>query len=169
RQLLAGTIQALRSARQAIRQLPGLDVLDERLAGRPGVHGYDPLRLAVDVRGLNASGYELAVLLREIDDINLELYGQNVIVAVFGMGERSMPEAARLVHALREAASRVGIDPHGEHASFAAPPPWGELAMTPREAYLGAQEVVPADRAVGRIAAESLATYPPGIPNVLPG
>src|SRR5262249_51531787 len=103
------------------------------------------------------------------DDINLELYGQNVIVAVFGMGERSMPEAARLVHALRDAARRVGTDPHGEKASFAAPPPWGELAMTPREAYLGAQEVVPADEAVGRIAAESLATYPPGIPNVLPG
>ena len=41
--------------------------------------------------------------------------------------------------------------------------------MTPREAYLGAQEVVPARDAAGRIAAESLATYPPGIPNVLPG
>jgi arginine decarboxylase len=42
--------------------------------------------------------------------------------------------------------------------------------MTPREAYLGAQEVVPGvAQAVGRIAAESLATYPPGIPNVLPG
>jgi arginine/lysine/ornithine decarboxylase len=41
--------------------------------------------------------------------------------------------------------------------------------MTPREAYLGTQEVVPAEQAIGRIAAESLATYPPGIPNVLPG
>ena len=41
--------------------------------------------------------------------------------------------------------------------------------LTPREAYLGAQEVVPAESACGRIAAESLATYPPGIPNVLPG
>ena len=41
--------------------------------------------------------------------------------------------------------------------------------MTPREAYLGPQEVVPAAAASGRIAAESLATYPPGIPNVLPG
>jgi arginine/lysine/ornithine decarboxylase len=29
--------------------------------------------------------------------------------------------------------------------------------------------VVPLDRAVGRVAAESLAAYPPGIPNVLPG
>ena len=53
--------------------------------------------------------------------------------------------------------------------AFAAPPPWGELAMTPREAFLGPQEVVPAGDAVGRVAAESLAAYPPGIPNVLPG
>jgi len=41
--------------------------------------------------------------------------------------------------------------------------------MTPREAFLGTQEVIPAAQAVGRVAAESLATYPPGIPNVLPG
>jgi lysine decarboxylase len=169
RELLDHTMEALAQARQAIREIDGLDVLDERMIGRAGVHGYDPLRLAVDVRGLAASGYEIAPLLREIGDINLELYGQNVLVAVFGMGERRLPEARRLVIALREAARRVGLRPGGERASFAAPPPWGELAMTPREAYLGAQEIVQAPDAVGRIAAESLATYPPGIPNVLPG
>ena len=108
-------------------------------------------------------------MLREIGDINLELYGENVLVAVFGMGERGLPEVSRLVAALRTAAERVGVDPGGTTASFAAPPPWGELVMTPREAYLGAQEVVPASEAAGRVAAESLATYPPGIPNVLPG
>jgi arginine decarboxylase len=168
-ELLEHTIEAMAQARAQIKAIDGLDVLDERLVGRSGVFGYDPLRLAVDVRGIAASGYEMAGLLREIGDINLELYGQNVIVAVFGLGERRLPEAKRLVDALREAAARVGLDPGGESASFAAAPPWGELAMTPREAYLGAQEVVPAVQAVGRIAAESLATYPPGIPNVLPG
>jgi lysine decarboxylase len=169
RELLEHTMAALADARAQIRAIEGLEVLDERLAGRAGVFAYDPLRLAVDVRGVAASGYELAPLLREIDDVNLELYGQNVLVAVFGMGERSLPEASRLVAALREAVARVGLDPGGERVRFAPSPPWGELAMTPREAYLGAQEVVPADAAVGRIAAESLATYPPGIPNVLPG
>lgn len=169
RELLEHTMGALAEARDEIRAIEGLDVLDERLAGRPGVHAYDPLRLAVDVRGVAANGYELAALLREIDDINLELYGQNVLVAVFGMGERGLEEASRLVEALRTAVARVGLEPAGASASFAAAPPWGELAMTPREAYLGSQEVVPAAEAVGRIAAESLATYPPGIPNVLPG
>jgi lysine decarboxylase len=169
RELLERTMATLAVVREQIRSIEGLDVLDDRLAGRPGVFAYDPLRLAVDVRGVAASGYELAPLLREIDDINLELYGQNVLVAVFGMGERGLGEAPRLVAALREAVRRVGLEPEGSSASFAAAPPWGELAMTPREAYLGAQEVVPAAAAVGRIAAESLATYPPGIPNVLPG
>ncbi len=169
RELLGAIIAALAQAREQIRAIDGLDVLDDRLVGRAGVSAYDPLRLAVDVRGVAASGYELAPLLREIDDINLELYGQNVLVAVFGMGERSTPELARFVAALREAVQRVGLDPGGAQASFAAPPPWGELAMTPRQAYFGPQEVVPAAHAAGRIAAESLATYPPGIPNVLPG
>jgi len=41
--------------------------------------------------------------------------------------------------------------------------------MTPREAFLGLQDVVELGAAEGRVAAESLAAYPPGIPNVLPG
>ena len=169
RDLLEHTMQTVAGAREQIARIEGLAVLDERMAGRPGVFAYDPLRLAVDVRGIAASGYELASLLREIDDINLELYAQNVLVAVFGMGERGLGEAGRLVDALAEAVARVGPEPEGERESFAEAPPWGEVAMTPREAYLGTQEVVPAAQAVGRIAAESLATYPPGIPNVLPG
>jgi arginine decarboxylase len=169
RALLERTIAVLSRTRMEISAIDGLDVLDERLAGRPGVFAYDPLRLAVDVRGVAASGYELAPLLRQIGDINMELYGQNVIVAVFGMGERGLPEARRLVRSLQTAVADVGLDPAGGSATFAAPPPWGELVLTPREAYLGPQEVVRAPDAAGRVAAESLATYPPGIPNVLPG
>ena len=85
------------------------------------------------------------------------------------MGEPATPLADRFVAALREIAGVVGTVADGSQVRFAAAPPWGELAMTPREAFLGPQEVVLAADAVGRIAAESLATYPPGIPNVLPG
>ena len=41
--------------------------------------------------------------------------------------------------------------------------------MAPRDAFFAEQEVVPLADGAGRIAAESLAAYPPGIPNVLPG
>jgi arginine decarboxylase len=169
RELLTGTLGRLARTREEVRAIEGLEVLDDRLAGRPGVFAYDPLRLVVDVRGVGASGYELEPLLREIDDINLELYAQTMIVAVVGMGERDLDEVSRLVRALRVAIERVGLKREATLGSFAAPPAWGELVMTPRDAYLAAQEVVPAALAVGRISAETLAIYPPGIPNVLPG
>jgi arginine decarboxylase len=168
-ELLAETLEALRQTREAIRGIAGLDVLDERLCRRPGVYGWDPLRLAIDVRGSGLTGYDLDPALRRIDDIHLELFGENVIVALFGMGERASPRGERLVAALRRALDELGDEPDREQEPFAPPPPWGELVMPPRDAFLGPQEVVSADDAVGRVAAESLAAYPPGVPNVLPG
>lgn len=168
-ELLEETMAALSAARRAIRALPGLDVLDESIAGRPGVHGYDPLRLAIDIRGTGATGYEVAALMLAEDDIVWELYGENVVVAVFGMGEHVGPEVDRLMAALRHALDRLDATDDREHEPFAPPPPWGDLAMAPREAFLGPQEAVPFADAAGRIAAESLAAYPPGVPNVLPG
>jgi lysine decarboxylase len=170
RELLDETLRALARTREALRQIPGLDVLDERLAGAPGVFDYDPLRLAIDVRGTHASGYELSRLLREEHDVIMELAGENVMVAVFGMGEDAGAASERLLAGLRQTVETVSAKSQPvEAAQFAPPPPWGELVMTPREAFLGPQEVVPAREAVGRVAAESLAAYPPGIPNVLPG
>ena len=169
-ELLSETLSGLRATRRAVRSIPDLDILDERLAGAPGVYDYDPLRLAIDVRGIASSGYEIARLLREHHDVQLELAGENVIVAVFGMGEDVAAAGARLVSALSDVVEELhSAHPDDARAPFAPPPPWGELVLTPREAFLGPQEVVPAREAVGRVAAESLATYPPGIPNVLPG
>jgi arginine decarboxylase len=169
RELLAETIATLASTREAVRGINGLDVLDERLAGRAGVAGWDPLRLSIDVRGTGASGYRLATLARELDDISFELASENVVVTVFGMGAPAEPLAERLLAALRHAVEEIGTSAPEEHPEFAPPPPWGPLALTPREAYLGPQEVVPFSEAEGRVAAESLAAYPPGVPNVLPG
>ena len=169
RELLDETIPAMAELRAAVREIPGLAVLDESIVGSPGVFAYDPLRLAIDVRGTGASGYALSAALRERSQVFCELAGENVIVAVFGMAEQARPQGERLVAALADAVAQVGASGDREREEFAAPPPWGELAISPREAFLGPQEAVPVAEAAGRIAAESLAAYPPGIPNVLPG
>jgi lysine decarboxylase len=44
-----------------------------------------------------------------------------------------------------------------------------EQALRPREAFFAARETVGAAAAVGRIAAETIAPYPPGIPAIAPG
>jgi len=93
-----------------------------------------------------------------------------VMVAVYGMGEDATAASERLLAGLRGVIESRSEDERDASAvQFTAPPPWGELVMTPREAFLGPQEVVASRDAVGRVAAESLAAYPPGIPNVLPG
>ena len=168
-ELLAETVGSLAELRQRIRELPGLDVLDDRIVGRAGVHAYDPTRLVVDVRGLGATGHRVARIMREQDDIHLELFSENVIVAVFGIGERAARTGERLHQALEHASERIGEEGSEPLPPFAEPPPWGPTELSPREAFLAGQEVVPFDEAEGRIAAESLAAYPPGVPNVLPG
>ena len=105
----------------------------------------------------------------ELDDINLELASESVIVGVFGMAAPAGPALERLLKALRHAIGVLGEFEHEPAHPFAPPPPWGPLRMSPREAFLGPQEVISFDAAEGRVAAESLATYPPGVPNVLPG
>jgi arginine decarboxylase len=167
--LLAETVDSLAVLREEIRQIPGLDVLDERLTEAPSVHAYDPFRLVIDVRGTGATGHRIARLMHDIEDVNLELFSENLVVAAFGMGEPAATTGERLITALTAAIERLGEEESEPEHPFAEPPPWGPTERTPREAFLAPQEVVGFDQADGRIAAESLAAYPPGVPNVLPG
>lgn len=167
--LLGETISVLADTREEIREIPGLDVLDERLLEAESVAGWDPLRLTIDVRGTGSTGYHIAELARDLAGVNLELASDTVAVAVFGMATGTPQRARRLVDGILTALEAIEAEPFTEKPEFAPPPPWGEPAMTPRDAFLGRQEVVPFAEAEGRIAAEPLATYPPGIPNVLPG
>lgn len=168
-ELLAETIASLGKLREEVRRIDGLDVLGEEITAARSVHAWDPLRLSIDVRGTGTTGNAIARHLRERHDIFLELHAENVIVAVFGIGERVADTGARLLAGLRDAAEVLRIEARESRRPFAPPPPWQPPEMTPREAFLGPQETVPFDDAAGRIAAESLAAYPPGVPNVLPG
>jgi len=168
-ELLGETVASLAELRDRIRAIPGLDVLDDRIVGRSGVFAYDPLRLVVDVRGAGATGHRIAQLVRELDDVNLELFSENVVVAVFGIGERASRTGERLATALEHACRRVGEEGGEKLPPFAEPPLWGPTALSPRDAFLAPHDVVGFDQAESRIAAESLAAYPPGVPNVIPG
>ena len=47
--------------------------------------------------------------------------------------------------------------------------PMPPMRMTPRQAFYSCKEEVPLEKAVGRIAAESITPYPPGVPIICPG
>ena len=95
-----------------------------------------------------------------------EISTGSCIVAFVGPG--TTPDPARFVAAL-EALQPVGdLAARDDAASVSLPSP-GPGVMRPRDAAFAHTEVVPAAEAVGRVSADSLAAYPPGIPNVLPG
>jgi lysine decarboxylase len=167
--LLSETIDSLTELRREIREIPGLDVLGKEITRAASVFAWDPLRVSIDVRGTGTTGTRIAKYMREEHDIWFELYAENVVVAVFGIGEPVGETGARLLEGLRDASAELNVEGEIRRVKFAPPPPWGPTEMTPRDAFLGPQEAVPFDAAEGRIAAESLAAYPPGVPNVLPG
>jgi arginine decarboxylase len=167
-QLLHETLQAIGECRAKLATIPSIGLVDRRFVGRPGIAGYDPLRIVVDVRDTGRTGYEVAEVLRRSYDVIPELATQATIVFLVGLAERR-ETLLRLAGDLEEVVKRIGTE--GSIAPIVRPPATlrNEMAVAPRAAFLGPAEKVAVDDAVGRVSCESIAGYPPGIPALLPG
>jgi arginine decarboxylase len=166
--LLDGTLAASARARVAIDAIPGCEVVGEAMVGRPGIDGWDPLRIVIDVRGTGCTGYEVAAELRASYDVYVELATHATLVLVLGMGQPVEP-LERFAHDFAETVRRLSRP--GQGPAIARPPAALEhqTVVPIREAFLGAGETVAVDEAIGRISCESIAGYPPGVPALLPG
>jgi lysine decarboxylase len=166
--LLERTIAAAARSRAAIGEIFGCSVVDGSMVGRPGVAGWDPLRIVIDVRGTGSTGYELAAELRAGYDIYVELATHATLVLVLGLGQPVEP-LERFAHDFAETVRRLARP--GKGPAIARPPAALEhqTVVPIREAFLGVGEAVAVDDAIGRISCESIAGYPPGVPALLPG
>ncbi|MDA8434481.1 MAG: aminotransferase class V-fold PLP-dependent enzyme [Actinomycetales bacterium] len=133
-----------------------------RIAAFPDVVGVDPLRVVVDVRSGGISGHDARSLLFQELGHHVEMSTDDVIVAIVGAGTAPDPDA------LADALLRLPELPAPTRHRIELPDP-GPRRMTVREAWFAPTEVVAADAAVGRVSADSVAAYPPGIPNLMPG
>ena len=166
--LMDRTLDGAAAARAAINEIPGCVVVGEDMVGRPGVADWDPLRIVIDVRGTGCTGYEVADALRAAFDVQVELATQATLVLVLGVAQ-PIADLERFTHDLASTVARIARP--GEQAALtrALGALRNEVAATPREAFLGETEVIAVDDADGRISAEAIAGYPPGIPALLPG
>ncbi len=167
-QLLHETLDAIEACRDKLATIPCIGLVDSSFVGRPGIAGYDPLRIVVDVRETGRTGYEVAEALRRSYDVIPELATQATIVFLVGLGERRKT-LLRLAGDLEETVKRIAVE--GSISPIVRPPATlrNEMAVAPRAAFLGEAEEVAVDDAVGRVSCESIAGYPPGIPALLPG
>jgi lysine decarboxylase len=166
--LLERTLAASARTAAAIDAVPGCEVVGGAFVGRPGVAGWDPLRIVVDVRGTGCTGYELADALRGSYDTYTELATHATLVFVLGLAQPVEP-LERLAHDFPATVRRMARPDRLRSVPRTPSAAGTETAVTPREAFLGVGENVPVDDAVGRISCESIAGYPPGIPALLPG
>lgn len=175
-ELLARTLELAERARGRLSELPGVRVIGpEIVAGRPGA-GFDRTRLVIDVQGLGLSGFEAKRRLRQEYGVAAEMADLVSVVCLLTVGDT--PETiAALVRAFAALAASVR-----EQAPRASQPGLAALlratgpivagapqAMTPREAFFAMTERVPLACAVGRVVAEPVTPYPPGIPVLAPG
>jgi arginine/lysine/ornithine decarboxylase len=166
--LMERTIELAERARQDLRRIRGIDVLDAHCLGLPPER-YDPTRLIIDVQNLGMTGYLAERLLRERFGLAPEMSDTAGIVCLVTMSDT--PETIQhLIRAVGSLRCRPGL-----HQSTRYPRVAGEAiapgmqALTPREAYFAATRVVPLNEAAGEVAAEAVIPYPPGIPVLTPG
>jgi lysine decarboxylase len=156
--LLAGAIAATRQARDRLRDLEGLVVLD-------GPH-VDPLKLTLVLSGTGADGNAVEQDLLAAG-LPVESADRDVIVAVVSLADTAATLSS-LTEAVTVALGRHRGDPRpvAGPASYRVEP---VSALPPREAFFAPTEAVPLEDAVGGVSAELVAPYPPGIPVLAPG
>jgi arginine decarboxylase len=168
-QLLSDALDLAGDVRQRVTDLPGLHVLHDELIGAEASHELDPLKLIIDLSELGISGYQAADWLRENRAVDVGLSDHRRIEAQLSIADD--PATARvLVDALTDLTRAARELPEPPAIDLPSP---GDLeldtVMLPRDAFFARTEDVPAKEAVGRVCAEQITPYPPGIPVLLPG
>jgi arginine decarboxylase len=156
--LCARLLRCVAEARARLREVPGVGVLDG-----PGV---DPAKLVVLLAGTGAYGG-----LVETDLIAagmpVEMGDRDTVVPLLTIADDETQLAAFTTELI------ASIERHrGRPRRPAATAAWTvrpHTVLAPREAFFAPNETVAARTAVGRISAELVAPYPPGVPVLVPG
>lgn len=176
RDAIGASVEAADKIRGVIRSLGRFAVVSDGFHRFPDIVTADPLRIAIDTRVGGIPGHEARRGLFRDHRIMVEVATDSAVVAVVGAG--SSPDPDRFIEALHALPSPLGggsgrgVGGAGaavvEQTRQALPRP-GPSRLTAREAFMSPSRLVPAAEAAGLISADTLAAYPPGIPNVLPG
>jgi arginine decarboxylase len=156
--LCARLLRGVAAVRHRLRQVPGLGVLEG-----PGV---EPTKLVVLLAGTGAHGIAVEADLIAAG-MPVEMADRDTMVPIVGMAddENQLSAFADMLIAAIERHRGVPRSPVPSAAWTVVP----QTILGPREAFFAPNETVPADSAVGRVSAELIAPYPPGVPVLAPG
>jgi arginine decarboxylase len=161
---LAGSmLRRVREARETLREVPGLVLPDSRSfpTAADGSPRFDDAKLVTLTAGAGADGIAVDRDLAN-EGFTLEMADRDLLIPMVTLVDPD-EAVAGLTRAMADAVERRRGTPRPVAANAA----WvvtAEQAMTPREAFFAPREAVPWALAPGRVCAEVIAPYPPGVP-----
>ena len=129
------------------------------------VFDFDETKLSVNTLKLGLAGIEVYDLLRDEYGIQIEFGDLGNILVYLSVGDKNKG-IERLLSAMSEIRRIHKKDDKDMLESEYISP---VVAMSPQEAFYGAQESLPLGACAGRVSAEFVMSYPPGIPILAPG
>jgi arginine decarboxylase len=166
-QMAQHAIDLAQFARSEVNKIPGLYCFGDDILGGEATFDYDPTKVTIHVRHLGITGYETENWLREHYNIEVELSDMYNILCLITPGD-TQESVEKLLEALKELSSRYYKDGQA-HELVVKIPEIPQLSLIPRDAFYADTEVIPFKESAGRIIAEFIYVYPPGIPILLPG
>ncbi len=152
--------------RSALKKIDGIKVYKGDSEKEILNNNCDPSRVVFSAVKLGITGYDLSDILYEKYGCALEMADAKNVVAVVTAGNTN-EDIKRLSDALWDISNK-----HERVNKKAAAPikiNIPEMAYTPRKAFFLQSEKVPLKNSKGRICAQTISPYPPGIPVIVPG
>ena len=160
RELISKAVELSKKLRAEIKKIHGLRTFDAA-----GNFSLDTTKVTVNVQNLGLSGQEAEEILRRDLKIQCELSDAANLLFLITFAD-SEDTISKLIDALKLLPRRPQkLLPK----SFLIPNSKLQIALPPRETFYSAVEVVTLRKSIGRICAEEITFYPPGIPLIMPG
>ncbi|MDV2685273.1 aminotransferase class I/II-fold pyridoxal phosphate-dependent enzyme [Alkalihalophilus lindianensis] len=167
RTLIDQTIKLAEQTRAKLNEIPGITCVGNEILGTKATYDMDPTKLIISIKELSLNGYEVENWLREHYNLEVELSDLYNILCIVSLGDTE-EKTKVLVEALNQ------LSKTHQRAETLSPkavyvPNIPTLALSPRDAFYAETEVIPFSQSAGRIIAEFIMVYPPGIPILIPG
>ena len=184
-QMMSQAIEMAQYARRKINLIKGFKCMTNEVAGVAGISETDETRLVISAKELGITGFELDDILFNKFDVNMELSDYENVLAIITYAN-TKDDIDRLIIACEKICADCSISDNIRSAnddkikidcckeenkkeSYFDSDSIPEQKMTPRQAYFAESENVEWKYALGRVSAQLIAPYPPGIPVVYPG
>ncbi|MFZ3588105.1 aminotransferase class I/II-fold pyridoxal phosphate-dependent enzyme [Bacillus sp. DJP31] len=167
KEIVGQAIELAEKTRNQINEIKNLYCVGREIVGSKATFDLDPTKLTISVKDLGITGYDVEGWLREHYNIEVELSDLYNILCIITPGDTEK-ETTILVNALKKLSETYENSSKIE-AAHVYVPDIPVLALSPREAFYAETEIVPFHESAGRIIAEFIMVYPPGIPIFIPG